>query len=159
LGHVDDDGAGPARAGDVEGLLEDADDVLGAGDEVVVLGDGPANLDDGRLLEGVGADDGGADLAGDGDQRDGVHLGVGQAGDEVGGAGAAGGDADADPAGGAGVPFGGEPAALLVAGQDGAELVAEAGEGLVDGHAGPAGVGEDHLDPVVDQALHQDVGP
>ena len=35
--------------------------------EIMVLGDGPAHLDDRRFLEGVGADDGGADLAGDGD--------------------------------------------------------------------------------------------
>ena len=38
-------------------------------------------------------------------------------------------------------------------------LELEARQGLVDRHAGPAGVGEDDLDPVVDQALHQDVGP
>ena len=51
----------------------------------------------------------------------GVHLGVGQAGDEVGGAGAAGGHADADLAGAAGVALGREAAALLVARQDGAQ--------------------------------------
>ena len=53
--------------------------------------------------------------------RHGIHLGVGQAGDEVGGAGSAGGHADADLAGAAGVALGGETAALLVARQDGAQ--------------------------------------
>ena len=66
---------------------------------------------------------GGADLAGDGDERHGIQLGVGEAGDEVGGAGAAGGDADADLAGAAGVALGGEAAALLVARQNGAQPV------------------------------------
>ena len=43
--------------------------------------------------------------------------------------------------------------------QDGAELVAEAGERLVDRHAGAARIGEDHIDAVVDQGLDQDIGP
>ena len=53
----------------------------------MVLGDRPADLDDRRLLEGVGADDLRADLAGDGHERHRVELGVGEAGDEVGGPG------------------------------------------------------------------------
>ena len=52
-----------------------------------------------------------------------VHLGVGDAGDEVRRAGAAGGHADADLAGGAGVALGREAAALLVPRQDRAEPV------------------------------------
>ena len=159
LGHVDDDRAGPAAGGEVERLLEHAHDVLGALDEVVVLGDGPADLDDGRLLEGVGADDVRADLAGDGDDRHGVELGVGEAGDEVGGAGAAGGDADADLAGGAGVALGGEAAALFVARQDSAQTVGHVGQRLVNRHTGAAGVGENDLDAVAEQALDQNVGP
>ena len=120
-------------------------DVLGARDEVVMLGDGPADLDDRRFLEGVGADDRRADLAGDGDERHGIHLGVGQAGDEVGGARAAGGHAHADLAGAAGVALGREAAALLVPRQDGAQPVADAGQRLVNRHAGPAGIGENDL--------------
>ena len=53
----------------------------------MVLGHAAADLDDGRLLEGVGADDGRAHLAGDGQQRHAVELGVGDGGDEVRGAG------------------------------------------------------------------------
>src|SRR5262249_29167882 len=75
------------------------------------------------------------------------------------GAGPAGGDADADLAGGAGVALGGEAPALLVARQDGAQPVGDPGEGLVQGHAGPAGVGENDLDAVAEQALNEDVGP
>ena len=64
----------------------------------------------------------------------GIHVGVGDAGDQVGGARAAGGHADAGPAGGAGVAAGGERAALLVARQDRADLL-RAGQRLVDFHA------------------------
>ena len=49
-----------------------------------------------RVLECLGADGRSRDLAGDGDDRDAVHEGRCQAGDQVGGAGAAGRDADAD---------------------------------------------------------------
>ena len=71
-----------------------------------------------RLLEGVRADRLGRDLAGDRDQRDGVHVGVGDRGDQVGGAGARGRHADADLAGGLRVAGGGVAGALLVADQD-----------------------------------------
>ena len=38
-------------------------------------------------------------------------------------------------------------------------LSAEAGERLVQRHAAAARVGEDHFDAVVDQRLHEDIGP
>ncbi len=63
-------------------------DVLGAGDEEVVLGDGQGDAGDVDLLKRVGAEDFGGDLAGDGDDGDGVEHGGGDAGDEIGGAGA-----------------------------------------------------------------------
>ena len=147
LGDVDEDGAGAAGGGDVEGFLDDAGDVAGVLDQVVVLGDGATDLDHGGFLEGVGADDLRGNLAGDGDDGEAVELGVGQAGDEVQRAWAGGGHGDAGLAGGAGVAFGGEDAALFVAGQDGADLVRTVGEGLVHGHGGTARVGEDDSTP------------
>ena len=54
--------------------------------------------------------------------RDGIHHGVHQAGDKVGGAGAGGGAADADFAGGARVAFGGEAGVLFVAHEDVADV-------------------------------------
>ena len=125
----------------------------------MVLRDAAADFDDRRFLERVGADDLGGHLAGDGDQRNAVELGVGDGGDEVRGAGAAGGHADADLAGAAGDALGGERAALLVAGQDRAQRVAKARERLVQRHAATAGVGENRVDAVVHQRLDQDVGP
>lgn len=117
LGDVDEDGARTAGGGDMEGLGDGVRDVLGLGDEEVVLGDRHRDADDVRLLEGVRADRRGGDLAGDRDQRDGVHVGVGDRGDQVGGAGARGGHADADLAGGLRVAGGGVSGALLVTDQ------------------------------------------
>ena len=125
----------------------------------MVLGDGAADLDHRRFLERVGADDLRRHLAGDGDDRQAVELGVGQPGDEVQRTGPAGGHDDARPARDAGITLGGEDAALLVAGQDGADLVANAGQRLVHRHARAAGVGEEDLDAVPHQGLDQDVGP
>jgi hypothetical protein len=46
-----------------------------------------------------------------------------------------------------------------MAGKDHADLVAETGEGLMKGNAGPSRVGENGVNPVVDQALNDDVSP
>ena len=63
-----------------------------------------------------------ADLAGDRDHRDGVHVRVGDRGDEVGGARPGRGHADPDLAGGTGVALGRVAGALLVAHEDVADL-------------------------------------
>ena len=124
LRHVDEHRSLPAGRGDDERLLHHAGDVVHVGHQVVMLGDAAADFDDRRFLKGVGADDLGGHLAGDGDERDAVELGVGDGGDEVRGAGAAGGHAHAGLAGAAGDALGGERAALLVPRQDRAQLVA-----------------------------------
>ena len=159
LGHVDQDRAGPAGARDVERLLDDPGDVPGVLHQVMVLGDRPADLDHRRFLEGVGADDVGGDLAGDRDDRQRVHLGVGQPGDQVQGPGARRRHHDARLAAGAGVALGREDAPLLVAGQDGPDPVAEPRQRLVHRHARPARVGEDDFDAVPYQGLDEHVGP
>ncbi len=70
-----------------------------------------------------------------------VEHGRGDAGDEVGGAGAGGGHADADLAGGAGVAVGHVRGALLVADEDVVDR--ELAQGVVGGEDGSAGVAED----------------
>ena len=79
--------------------------------------DRTGNLNDRGLLESIGTDHAAGDLSGNSNERDAVEEGVGETGNEVGGAGTRGGDADAGAAGGAGVAFGGEDLALLVAEQ------------------------------------------
>ncbi len=141
FGDVDEHRAGAAGLCDLEGLADGGGDVFGAGDEVVVLGDGQGDAGDVDLLEGVGAEDFAADLAGDGDDGDGVEHGGGDAGDEVGGAGAGGGDADSDLARGAGVAVSHVCGALLVADED--VMDGELAQGVVGGEDGSARVAED----------------
>ena len=59
--------------------------------------------------------------------------------------------------GGARVALGGESAALLVAREDDADLVG-AGERLVQFQRAAAGIGEDHVDALADQALDDGIG-
>jgi phosphoglycolate phosphatase-like HAD superfamily hydrolase len=151
--------AGAARRGDEKRLLHHAGDVGRVGDEIMMLRDPAADLDDRRLLEGVSADHARAHLAGEGDHGDAVHLGVGDRRHEVEGARAARGHAHAGLAGGAGVALGRERAPLLVPREDRADPVLGVGERLVERHARPARIGEDHVDPVADQRLDDHVGP
>ena len=107
-----------------------------------MLGDRQRDAGDVDLLKGVAAENLAGDLAGDGDDRDGVEHGGGEAGDEVGGAGAGGGHADAGAAAGARVAVGHVRGALLVA----HEHVVNRGElaqCVVDRKDGSAGVAED----------------
>ena len=138
LGDIHQDRTGAAGLGDQEGLAKHRGDILRAGDDVVVLGDGQGDAGDVDFLEGIGAEQLGGDLAGDADHGNRVHHGRGDAGDEIGGAGAGGGDGDADFAGGAGVSVGGMGRALLVAHQDVADRVFA--QSVVDGQDGAAGI-------------------
>jgi hypothetical protein len=51
-----------------------------------------------------------------------------------------------------------EGAALFVARQDGAETIADACKSLMQRHAGSARIGEYRVNPVVNEALHEDIG-
>jgi hypothetical protein len=106
----------------VKRFAHDARQIVDVGHQVMVLGDAAADFDDRRFLKGVGADHRGLHLAGDGDQRNAVELGVGDAGDQVGGARSAGGHAHAGLAGAAGVALRGKTAPLLVPRQNRADL-------------------------------------
>ncbi len=87
LGNVDHDGTRPARAGDIEGLVQHAREIVDVLDQPVVLGAGPRDADRVAFLERVVADQVRRHLAGDADDRNGIHQGVGEAGDRIGGAG------------------------------------------------------------------------
>ncbi len=158
LGQIDEHGPLASGGGHVKGLADHPGHVADVGDEVVVLGDAAADLDDGGLLEGVGADHGGIDLAGDGDHRDAVQLGVGDGGHQIGGPRPAGGHTDPRLSGGSGIALGREPTPLFVAGEDHPDLVAEPGQGLMQWHTGPPWIGKNRIDPVVHQRLDDDIG-
>ena len=114
-GDIDDHRPGPACTRDVKGLVDDPRQVCLPGHQVRVFDDRQRDAGGVGLLEGIGADEVRADLAGDGDDWDRVQIGIRDAGDQVGGARAASGDAGADLAGGPRVAVGRVHGALFVA--------------------------------------------
>ena len=114
LGDVHQHRARTAAARDRERFADRRRDVLGRGDQVVVLGDRQRDAGDVGLLERVGSDQLAADLAGDADDRRRIHHRGGDAGDHVGRARTGGGDRDADLPRRAGVAVGHVRGALLV---------------------------------------------
>jgi hypothetical protein len=156
LRHVDEHRPRPPGRGDVKGLRDRGRDALRIGDQFVVLGDRPGNPGDVGLLERVGADHGGRHLAGDRDHGYRVHVRIGEGGDQVGRARAAGNHADPGAAGGPGVAFSRMPGALLVPDKH----VPQPGiaQRIVGGQDRPARQAEDDLHPLVLQALDQGLG-
>ncbi len=118
LGNIDQNRAGTAGAGDVEGLFDHLRDLTGVANHEAVLHDRPRQTDHVGLLEGVVADPVGAHLAGQHHHGNGVHEGGGNAGDGIGRAGAGGHQHHAGLAGGAGIAVRGMRGGLLVAHQN-----------------------------------------
>ena len=90
LGEVQYHGTGAAGAGDVECAGHGPGHLVRGADLVIPFADGGGKADDIGLLEGIGAQGGGGNLAGDDHHGGGVGHGVGHAGDYVGGTGAGG---------------------------------------------------------------------
>ncbi len=103
LRDVDDDRAGAASAGDVEGLLHRHRQLAHVLHEEVVLDDRARDADGVAFLEGIEPDRRRGNLPGDDHHRDGVHVGGGDAGHRIGDAGAGGDERHADVACGTGI--------------------------------------------------------
>ena len=126
--------------------------VRGPADQEAVLHDRQGDPEDVDFLEGVGAHQVRADLAGDRDHRHAVQERIGDAGDEVGRARARRRDADAGPAGDPPVSVGGERRALLVADQDVGQVRSD--QRIVDRHDRAAGIAEDVLHALALERFH-----
>ena len=113
--------------------------------------------DDIGFLEGVRADGVHADLTGDDDHRNGIHVRVGDRGDHVGGARTGGDDAHADLSGGQRIAFGRMARGLLVTHQHETELRIVL-DGIVDGQNRTARNAEDVLDAQILQRTDQRFG-
>src|SRR6185312_17237761 len=96
------------------------------------------------FLESVAADELRVHLAGDGDERDGIHQGIDEAGHEVGGAGARGGAANAGSAGGARIARGRERRVLLMPDED--VLDVRVVDRIVERQRHAAGIAEKYID-------------
>ena len=156
LRDVHQHGAGAAAAGHGEGLAEGGDDVLGPGHQVVVLGDGDGDARDVHFLECVRAQQGRTHLPGDRYQRRGVQHGRGQARHQVRGARAGGGHHHTHAPAGPGVAVRHVHGALLVAHQHVPDGVF--GHGIVGGQDGPAGIAEDGVHALAEEALPNELG-
>ena len=157
LRDVDDDRAWAAVRGDVEGLVQDARQILDPAHQIIVLGAIAGDAGRVAFLERVRADEMGRHLAGDADQRDRIHQRVGETGDRVGRARAGGHQKDADLAGRAREAFCGMRRALLVAHENVADLVLME-DRVVDRQHRAAGIAEDELDALIFQRLDHHFG-
>ena len=151
--NIDQHGAGAARGRNVERLVDDPRDVLGVGDEEVVLGHRHRDAGGVALLERVGADCGKRNLAGDAHHRNRIEHGIGERGDDIGCSRAGGDHAHPGFAGGVGVPLGHVAGALLVTHEHVADRRIE--DRVVDRQDRAAGQAEHHVDTLVLEGFHQ----
>ena len=158
LGDVDDHRARAPVGGDVEGLVNDAGEIVDVLDQIVVLGAGAGDAHGVAFLKGIRADEGGGHLAGDDDDGDGIHQRIGHPGDGVGGAGAGGDERHAHAAGRAGIAFCGMHCALLMTHEHVLDLILLE-ELVINGQDRAAGIAENLLHALILQRLQNDLRP
>ena len=156
LGNVYHYGPGPAALGYYKGFLYYSGEVFGVEDEIAVLDYRQRHAEHVGFLEGALADERLEDLAGYRHHRDAVHECVGNCGQKVHRAWAAGDHADADFACRAGVPVRHKTAALFVSGENHADFPGS-GEGVVQVYGRAAGIGKDGVNPLVFKAPDDDI--
>ena len=157
LGDVHQYRAFAAGLGNAESRTHRVGQILDPAHGVVMFGDGHRDALDVGFLEGVFAQQGGGHVAGEGDHGHAVHVGGGDAGDQVGGTGAAGGQHHAGAARGAGVTVGRMGSALLVGGQHVADSVRIFVQLIVQIQNRAAGVAEQGIHALLDQDLDEDL--
>ena len=81
---IHEDGAGAPARRQVKSFDQAGRNIIGIGDEERMLDHGHGGTHDIGFLEGIGSDGRRSHLAGDGHQRDRIHIGIEQRGDEVG---------------------------------------------------------------------------
>ena len=138
-------------------LFDHARDLVDVPNEVAVFHDRQGHAEEIGLLERAAADHFLRHLAGNGDDRNRIHEGIGQAGDKIGCAGAGGGHAEAHFSGSARVAFGRKNAALFMAGKDCADLFG-ARKCLMDRHARPAGISENGVGTLELETADKELG-
>lgn len=141
---VDEHRSRASGTGNVEGFLQHLGQILHPPHQIVVFGDGGGDPRRIRLLKGVLADQGRGHLAADDHQRDGIHMGRGNAGDHIAHSRPAGGDAHPHLARGPGIAVGGMDGPLFVAGEDMREF--RFIDCIVQAQYGTTRVPEDHRD-------------
>ncbi len=155
LGNIDDDRTGPAAARDVKRLVQDPGEIVHVADEIVMLGAGARDADRVAFLERVAADHMRGNLAGEADERDGIHQRVGQPGHGIGRAGARRNQQHADLARRARIAFGRVRGALLMAYEHVTDAVLLE-QFVIDRQHRAAGIAEDIFDTLIGKGLQDD---
>ena len=156
LGNVQQHRAGAAAARDGERLADGVGQFIDAAHEVVALRDRHRHAGDVDLLKRVLAQQARADVAGDAHDGRGVHIGGGDAGDQVRRARAGRREADAHLARRARIAVRRVAGALFVRGQDVPDAAIVIVQFIVHIQDRAARISENRIDPLLDQALHQD---
>ncbi len=157
LGNVDQHGTGTAGTRDVESLFDGFGEIAHVLHEEVVLHARTRNADGVALLKRVEADGHGRNLAADDDERNGIHIGRGDAGDGIGDARAGSHEAHAHFAGRTRIRVGGVHGGLLVAHENVLNLVLLV-ELVVDAEYRAAGITPDEFDVFIGQRAHEHGG-
>ncbi len=150
LGDVNEHWARTTGACDLKCMANCAGDVFSAADEEVVLGYRQSDAGNVDFLKCVRAEQLGGHVAGDADDGNRVEHSRGDAGNEVGGAGTAGGDGHAYLARGARVAVGHVGRALLMAHQH-VTNHGKLAQRIVGGQNGAAGIAKDICNSLADQ--------
>ena len=158
LGDIDQDGTLAAAVGDTERIADRGSKIFDPVDEVGVLGDRDRDPCDADLLEGVSADQGIRNIAGDCDHGNAVHECGGDAGDEIRGAGTARCKDDAGLAGSAGVSVRRVGGALLMRSQDVADPVSVFIQCVIQVQDSPSGIAKDRVDIMFQQDFRNQLG-
>jgi hypothetical protein len=157
LWQIDDHRAGTSAASELERFFEHAWQIVNVHHEIRMLHDREGHPVEIRFLERHFTDVFREHLPGDRHEWNRIHEGVSDGGNKIGGTGAAGCHAHADFAGGAGVAFGRERAALFVSRQDRANFIG-ASERLVKLLRCSTWVGKNHVHALANEAFDDCVG-
>ena len=140
LRQIDQDGAGTPAFRDLEGLGDHLRNPHRVPDNDRVFHDRHRHAEHVDFLEGIRPHQSGRHLAGQDDHRHAVQIGIGDAGQEIGGARPGGREAHAGLAGQARLGVGSERRRLFMTHQD--MLQGRAGQRVIDGHDGAARITE-----------------
>ena len=133
---INEDRSAAAGAGNVKGLLHDPRDIRSLAHDIAEFYKRFAGTGDIHLLEDVAPHETAVDLSGDADQRNAVGKGRGNAGDQIGRTGTAGGDSDADFSRDPCIAAGFMGCVLLLPHQDGLNIgIQDTVKERSDGHA------------------------
>ncbi len=138
--------------------MQDTRQVFDPAHEVIVLGAVAGDAGRVAFLERVRADEVGRHLTSDADEGNGIHQGVGEAGDGVGCAGPRRDEKHANLAGRARIAFGGVRRPPFLADQDVTDFVLVE-KRVVDRQHRTAGIAEDELDALIFERFDHHFGP